>query len=206
MISRWVEKSKDSPFTVDLYEKEMKRKMKHDEFVRQKQIYEGKVRLVASMKGEADNIYGKAAMDRMGFKSHTKMALQFQQFILDDKVINRDSRRLGKMLYDELDFVAEQFPAVAERSVELTIVDKSCNSEMFTCQSPTLDGEELSQESDFAANPYFPDDRKRRDKQQLPSGSVSTGFSGPLDYSSPQERMKALQDDLSENFSEINLL
>jgi hypothetical protein len=212
MLNRWIEKYKDSPLSIDLYEKEMKRKLKHDEFVHQKKVYEEKVRLVANMKPEADNIYGKTARDNMGFKYHTKMALQYQQYLLDDKLIRRDNKLLDQMLYDELDTVSAKFPFVAEKSMQLSahgVGDLNSFSKSEDLQSTSPDGEDLSQESEFPPNPYFRDSKRGNQQnyeQRILSCSVSTGFSGPLDYSSPEVRMKELEDDLSEKFSETNLL
>lgn len=215
MVSRWVEKYKDSPFSVDLYETEEKRKMRQEEISHRKKIYDEKVRLVAAMKSEADNIYGKTAIDKMGFKYQTNMALKYQQYLLDDSQIRRDNKRLSQMLYDELAYVAEQFPEVADRSMQLSMTNGGeSRPDVISYGIPqsTLPDDEdaLSQESesDFPLNPYFEDrgDRSHESRHQHPTSSVSTGFSGPLDYSSPEARMKELQDDLSEKFSETHIL
>jgi hypothetical protein len=196
MISRWVDKSKNSPFAVDQLATDDQRVAKRNEYLQQKKIYDDKVRMVEAMTGKAENVLGKVTLSSPvhSIDEKTKLALRYRQSLLDTNVIGREKNALNKMLEDELAFIAESFPVVAEKSASL-LSQSGNNTSMMDDSNSTIPSTEPQSQNELGV----------RRESQCGDATISTGFSGRLTYTAPAAEMRALADDISETFNETNL-
>lgn len=204
MAERWVKKTSSSPYGIDRWQEEERRQNRLAERQLNRKINEDKIRAVASMTGRADNVFGKAAMNSVS-RVQTKLALSYKQSLLDEEIISKEQKVLDQMVLDQLSLLVDRFPSVVNEDLASSIKDASASLHEDESRSKGSRSEH-SKSTIASTNPYFKQLQQQQQQSKFESrmlngeSSVSTGFSGPLEYTSPDERMQDLADDLSERF------
>ena len=209
MMDRWLQKTSSSPYGVDRWKEEENRQTVLKERELRRKINEDKIRTVASMTGHADNIFGKVALKNV-HNPQTKLALNFKQSLMDEKIISKEQRVLDQMVLDQLSLLVDRFPSIVSDELASSIKSSTGSLQEDEKEDDSQSKESKSDHSRSTIasnNPYI---QQLKKMQQNPleqqskvlgaDGSISTGFSGPLDYISPDERMRDLADDMSERF------
>lgn len=205
MTEKWKDMMARSPYHVDqLKEDDIRRKKMEEKELRVK-AYREKVAAVAAMTGRAqETILTKE--NSKNLDPQTKLVLKLRQAYRDEAVIKTEKEVLDSMLSTELRTIASKFsalPILDELSRSGTLGDQST----IESESKT-NSQELPQSKATASSKSPSNNRPKNNKSPPPGGkkkenleNESSILSGPLEYTSPNARMKQLQDDVSVEFA-----
>lgn len=170
-------------------------------------IYNSKVELVKSMSGRAtDPILTKE--NSKSFGPTVKLSLGLRQSYRDEEVISEERRILDQMLQDELNEIAGKFNALPIlNQICRTNPDGTINEPSSSSSASASHGEgENTRTNTSGTNSYTSarSAKKSNNSKKSKNNSIITegsSGSGPLEYSSPNKRMKDLQEQVSTEFS-----
>jgi plasmid stability protein len=205
MTEKWKDMMARSPYHVDqLKEDDIRRKKMEEKELRVK-AYREKVAAVAAMTGRAqETILTKE--NSKNLDPQTKLVLKLRQAYRDEAVIKTEKEILDSMLSTELRTIASKFsalPILDELSRSGTLGDQS------TIESESKTNSQELPQSKATASSKSPSNNRPKNNKSPPAGgkkkenleNESSILSGPLEYTSPNARMKQLQDDVSVEFA-----
>lgn len=210
MIDRWKHRYKHSPYKAMNFTQELDRMDAVEQAETRRRIDTQKLRVIQNMTGRYNDPYVTPVTVKT-LPLESQLALRYRQHVMDESKVAMEASELERLAAEEFRAIEKKFPKL--RTVQsVSSSNMSLSSSSSLASGPVIQRRPASRSrpEDCSSQNSGPSVRRLLSRKgpklgmnyDLPA-SESMSFEGPLEYTSPAEQMRQIQDDISLEFALI---